>query len=140
MLSVASPFVRAYEIEESYLWKRLWQLVSSVFQGKNLEGAVFFLSFLLFEFVVSAKWGYLRPSCRGVPGVDKLPSLWFRDTGHHWRLQLPGSNLEGLFFGLKNNSRSHFARYRQREEEGIGPCEQQRMNMFSNGRMRRGFK
>ena len=100
----------------------------------------FFLSFLLFEFVVSAKWGYLRPSCRGVPGVDKLPSLWFRDTGHHWRLQLPGSNLEGLFFGLKNNSRSHFARYRQREEEGIGPCEQQRMNMFSNGRMRRGFK
>lgn len=39
MLSVASPFLRAYETEASYLWKRPWQLVSSVFQGKNVEGA-----------------------------------------------------------------------------------------------------
>ena len=82
-------------------------------------------------------FGYLRPLSHGLPGVDKLPSLWFRDTGHHWRLQLPGSNLEDLFFsmfafGLKNNSRRpHFTRHRQREEvAGIGPCEQQRMNIL----------
>ena len=60
MLSVASPFVRAYEIEESYLWKRLWQLVSSVFQGKNLEGAVFFCFFSSFRICCFCKVGVLE--------------------------------------------------------------------------------